>query len=60
MEPIRKKYENEIGKSHKKYEDDMEKRQCSSDILIGMKQMTDAITKGNEKMCEVFFFEGKE
>ena len=32
----------------------MEKRQNSSDILIGMKQMTDAITKGNEKMCEVF------
>ena len=43
MEPIRKHYE-----------DEMEKRQNSSDILIGMKQMTDAITKGNKDMCEVF------
>ena len=58
MEPIRKQYEDEIEKRHKKYEEDMEKykkdkeemdkRQSSSDILIGMKQMTDAITKGNE------------
>ena len=57
MEPIRKQYEDEIEKRHKKYEEDMEKykkyeedmekRQSSSDILIGMKQMTDAITKGN-------------
>merc|ERR1711873_246471 len=64
MEPIRKQYEDEIEKRHKKYKEDMEKykkdkeemdkRQSSSDILIGMKQMTDAITKGNEKMCEVF------
>ena len=64
MEPIRKQYEDEIEKRHKKYEEDiekykkyeedMEKRQSSSDILIGMKQMTDAINKGNEKMCEVF------
>ena len=45
---------DEIEKKQKKYEDDMEKRQNSSDILIGMKQMMDAITKGNEKMCEVF------
>ena len=48
MEPIRKQYEDEIEKRYKKYEEDMEKRQSSSDILIGMKQMTDAITKGNE------------
>ena len=54
MEPIRKHYEDEIEKRHKKYEDDMEKRQSISDILIGMKHMMDAITKGNEKMCEVF------
>ena len=35
------------------YEDEMEKRQRSSDILIGMQQMTDAITKGNKDICEV-------
>ena len=43
MEPIRKHHE-----------DEMEKRQNSSDILIGMQQMTDAITKGYKDMCEVF------
>ena len=32
----------------------MEKRQNSSDILIEMKQITDAITKGNKDMCDVF------
>ena len=36
------------------YEDDMEKKQRSSDILIGMQKMTDAITKGNKDMCDVF------
>ena len=54
MEPIRKHYEDEIEKRQKHYEDEMEKRQNSSDILIGMKQMTDAITKSNKEMCEVF------
>ena len=43
MEPIRKWHE-----------DEMEKRQNSSDILIGMQKMTDAITKGNKDMCDVF------
>ena len=43
MEPIRKLYE-----------DDMEKKQMSSDILIAMQKMTDAITKGNKDMCDVF------
>ena len=43
MEPIRKWYE-----------DEMEKKQNSSDILIGMQRMTDAITKGNKEMCNVF------
>ena len=36
------------------HEDKMEKRQNSSDILIGMQKMTDAITKGNKNMCDVF------
>ena len=64
MDPIRKQYEDEIEKSKEKYEEvlekykkdkeEMDKRQSSSDILIGMKQMTDAITKGNEKMYEMF------
>ena len=43
MEPIRKWYE-----------DEMEKKQNSSDILIGMQRMTDAITKGNKEMCNMF------
>ena len=43
MEPIRKWYE-----------DEMEKKQNSSDILIGMQRMTDAITKGNKEMCNLF------
>ena len=43
MEPIRKWYE-----------DEMEKKQHSSDILIGMQRMTDAITQGNKEMCNVF------
>ena len=64
MKPIRKKYEDEIEKKlekseevmekYKKDKEEMDKRQSSSDILIGMKQMSDAITKGNEKMCELF------
>ena len=43
MEPIRKWYE-----------DEMEKKQNSSDILIGMQRMTDAITKGKKGMCNMF------
>ena len=43
MEPIRKWYE-----------DEMEKKQNSSDILIGMQRMTDAITKGNKEICNMF------
>ena len=43
MEPIRKWYE-----------DEMEKRQNSSDILIGMQKITDAINKDNKDMCDVF------
>ena len=43
MEPIRKWYE-----------DEMEKKQNSSDILIGMQRITEAITKGNKEMCNVF------
>ena len=43
MEPIRKWHE-----------DEMEKRQNNSDLLIGMQKMTDAITKGNKEMCNVF------
>ena len=64
MEPIRKQYEDEIEKRNEKYEEvlekykkdkeEMEKRQSSSDILIGMKQIADAIAKGNEEMCKVF------
>ena len=53
MELIRKQSEDEIENGQKHYEDKMEKRQNSSDILIGMKQMTDAIPNGNENMCEV-------
>ena len=36
------------------YEDDMEKKQRSSEILIGMQKITDVITKGNKDMCIVF------
>ena len=43
MEPIRKWYE-----------DEMDKRQNSSYILIVMQKMTDAITKHNKEMCNVF------
>ena len=43
MEPIRKWHG-----------DEMEKRQNNSDLLIGMQKMTDAITKGNKEMCNVF------
>ena len=47
MEPIRKWYE-----------DDMEKKQNSSDILTGMQRMTEAITQGftqgNKEMCNMF------
>ena len=43
MEPIRRWHE-----------DEMEKRQNNSDLLIGMQKMTDAITKGNKEMCNVF------
>ena len=38
---------------YKKDKEEMDKRQNSSDILIGMKQMSDAITKGNENMCKL-------
>ena len=47
-------YKEKMEQIRKHYEDEMEKRQNSSDILIGMKQMTDAITKGNKEMCEIF------
>ena len=67
MDPIRREYEDEIEKSKEKYEEvlekykkdkeEMEKRQSSSDILVGMKQMSvamsHAITKGNENMCKL-------
>ena len=43
MEPIRKWYE-----------DDMEKRQNSSDILTGMQRMTEAITQGNKEIYKMF------
>ena len=56
MDPIRREYEDEIEKSMEKYKKDkeeMDKRQSSSDILIGMKQMSDAIMKVNENMCKL-------
>ena len=67
MDPIRKKYEDEIEKSKEKYEEvlekyrkdkeEMDKRQESSEFFIGMKAMSDAmsgaITKGNENLCKL-------
>ena len=32
----------------------MEKRQNNSELLIGLQNMTEAITKGNKEMCNVF------
>ena len=43
MEPIRKWYE-----------DEMEKNQNISDILIGMQRLTDVIIKSNKEMCDMF------
>ena len=51
MEPIRREYEDDLEKSMEKYKKDkeeMEKKQNSSEFLIGMKQLGDAIAKGNE------------
>ena len=56
MDPIRREYEDEIEKSMEKYKKDkeeMDKRQTSSEFFIGMKQMSDAITKGNENICKM-------
>ena len=64
MDPIRSEYEDEIEKSKEKLEEDLEryrkdkeemdKRQETSEFLIGMKAMSDAyasaITKGNENL----------
>ena len=43
MEPIRKWHG-----------DEMEKRQQNSELLLGLQNMTEAITKGNKEMCNVF------
>ena len=43
MEPIRRWHE-----------DEMKKRQNNSELLIGLQNMTEAITKGNKEMCNVF------
>ena len=56
MDPIRREYENEIEKNMEKYKKDkeeMHKRQTRSEFLIGMKQLGDAIAKGNENMCKM-------
>ena len=46
---------------YKKDKEEMDKIQSSNDILIGMKQMADAIAKGNEEMSKVFrVMEGME
>merc|ERR1712082_174219 len=56
MDPIRREYEDEIEKSMENYKKDkkeMDKRETSSEFLIGMKQLGDAIEKGNENMCKL-------
>ena len=66
MDPIRSEYEDEIEKSREKLEEDweryrkdkeeMEKRQETSEFLLGMKAMSDAyasaITKENENLIK--------
>ena len=66
MDPIRSEYEDEIEKSKEKLEEDLEryrkdkeemdKRQETSEVLIGMKAMSEAyasaITKGNENLIK--------
>ena len=66
MDPIRSEYEDEIEKSKEKLEEDLEryrkdkeemdKRQETSEFLIGMKAMSDAyasaITKENENLIK--------